>query len=78
MGLTGYYKKFINNYDKIVISLTQLLKKGKFVWKEESTVTMRQLKDAITLEPILIVPDFSLPFYIECDASGKGIAVMLS
>jgi len=48
------------------------------VWIEENTVEMEKLKKDITTTPILVLPDFNAPFCIECDASRKGIGVVLS
>jgi len=36
------------------------------------------LKEALTTSPVLRSLNFSKPFCIECDASGKGISVVLS
>lgn len=80
MGLTGYYCRFIRNYGKIAAPLTALLKKegnSKWSWLEDSDAAFRDLKVALTLAPVLRMPDFSLPFDIECDALGRGLGVVL-
>jgi len=73
LGLTGYYRRFILNYGRMARPLTQLLKKGNFEWTEESTNAMQQLKNAVSNAPMLMMPDFSQPFCIECDALGTGL-----
>lgn len=35
------------------------------------------MKGAVTSALVLIYPDFSVPFKIECDASGKGVGAVL-
>ena len=45
---------------------------------EEATETFEKLKLAITTIPVLALPDWSLPFIIETDASGIGLGAVLS
>ena len=77
LGLPGYCRKFIKRYGATVAHLTDLLKKDAFVWSEVAKVAFEELKRAVTKSPMLILPDFSLPFVIECDATKKGIGAVL-
>lgn len=63
LGLTGYYRKFIKRYG--------------FYWAEEATRAFRKLKTAVTRPLLLRLLDFSPPFTIDCDASGRKMGAML-
>ena len=78
LGLTGYYRKFVRSYGLIARPLTNLLHKGQFTWTEEANKSFTELKQALTSTPTLALPNFSLPFVIETDASGERIKVVLS
>lgn len=78
LGLTGYYRRFICVYGKIAMLLTNLLKKGNFIWNQDSLEAFHHLQQAVTTASVLAMPNFSQPFTIECDASGKGIGAVLS
>ena len=54
-----------------------MLKKDSFILSLEAEKAFEQLKQIMTQAPVLVLPDFTKPFIVECDASGTGIGGVL-
>lgn len=77
LGLSGYYRKFIEGYGKIVGPLTGLLKNHQFGWNAQDDEAFKKIKLALTTSLVLQLPDFTQPFIIETDTSGVGLGAVL-
>ena len=77
LGLTGYYRKFVQNYGKIATPLTALLKNNSFTWTLAIAQDFQTLKMAMCTTPVLSLPNFTKTFTLECDSLRKGIGVFL-
>jgi hypothetical protein len=77
LGLTGYYRKFTKNYGNIATPLMALIKKNSFTWTPVAAQYFQTLKTAMCTTLVLALPDFTKAIMLECDASGKGIGVVL-
>jgi hypothetical protein len=61
-----------------VSPLIALLKKETFSWSHEENKSFHEkLKEDMCTTPILVTPDFTQTFIMECDSSGHGIGVIL-
>ncbi|TYK07997.1 pol protein [Cucumis melo var. makuwa] len=78
LGLTGYYRRFVEDFSRIAIPLTQLTRKGTpFVWSPACESSFQELKQKLVSAPVLTVPDGSGSFVIYSDASKKGLDCVL-
>ncbi|XP_070667507.1 uncharacterized protein [Malus domestica] len=74
----GFYRRFSKDFSKIAQPLCRLLKKEvAFEFNEECEKAFKHLKDMLTSAPIVIPPDWSLPFELMCDASDYAIGAIL-
>uniref|UniRef100_A0A2N9J8I5 Integrase catalytic domain-containing protein n=1 Tax=Fagus sylvatica TaxID=28930 RepID=A0A2N9J8I5_FAGSY len=69
------FKPFIGLF--VVVYFDDILG-GKFQWNEEAQKSFELIKKKVTEAPVLILPDFSKLFEVDCDASGVGIGAVLS
>nr|GEX77711.1 reverse transcriptase domain-containing protein [Tanacetum cinerariifolium] len=68
----------IQQLSKIVRSMTHLLEKDTpFLFFKECVEAFQTLKRKLTEAPILIAPDWDMPFEIMCDASDFAIGAVL-
>ena len=78
LGLTGYYRRFIENFSKIAKPMTELLKKDtKFKWTEECENSFQELKRHLVTAPVLILLDQRKDYQVYCDASCRGLGAVL-
>ena len=77
LGLTGYYRRFIRGYSSLAAPLTALTKKNAFQLSPTAQEAFNNLKKVMTTPPVLSLPNFNLPFEIECDASSSRVGAML-
>ena len=77
LGLTRFYHKFVQNYERIVAPLTSLLNKDALSWTPEAAQAFEQLKEEMCKALALTTLDFTKSFVVECNASRNGIGVVL-
>ncbi|GJS01177.1 putative reverse transcriptase domain-containing protein [Tanacetum coccineum] len=78
LGLAGYYRRFIEGFSKIAKPMTKLThKKVKFELGDKQEVAFQLLKQKLCSVPILALPEGSEDFIAYCDASNKGLGVVL-
>ncbi|GBN25934.1 Retrovirus-related Pol polyprotein from transposon 412 [Araneus ventricosus] len=66
----------------LLAPLTETLKgkprKEKINWRGECTRAFKELKEKLSQQPILYVPDFNKEFKLQTDASNSGMGVILA
>nr|GEX51657.1 reverse transcriptase domain-containing protein [Tanacetum cinerariifolium] len=78
LGHAGFYRRFIQDFSKIARPMTHLLEKETpFVFPKDCIDAFETLKKKLTETPILVVPDWNLPFELMCDASDFAISAVL-
>jgi hypothetical protein len=70
LGLASYYHKFIKNFAKITMPLTNLLKKSSktYEWDKACNEAFETLKGILVKVHVLKLPDFDKDFEIHSNA----------
>ena len=77
-GFCNFYRRFVKDYSKIVRPLTQLTRKAEWTWGPEQENAFNTLKNVISTEPVLALPQDNCPFRVEADSSNFAIGAVLS
>ncbi|CAF0957237.1 unnamed protein product [Didymodactylos carnosus] len=81
LGLTVYYRRFIQDYATIAEPLLQLIgvkRSPVFVWIPECQDSFDELKQKLITSPIISYPDFNHPFILQLDAFDYGLGAVLA
>ena len=80
LGSVGYYDQFVPHYAALRAPLDQLLRKTEpdiVQWNPSTIQAFEVLRQVLTKEPILQLPDSDLPFTLQTDASDIGLGAVL-
>jgi RNase H-like domain found in reverse transcriptase len=78
LGVFGFQRPFIQGFTQTTKPLTDLLKKEiLFEWTSKCTIAVKELKQIVTSEPVLVLPDPTRQFVLEVDASQYATGAIL-
>ncbi|XP_070005179.1 uncharacterized protein [Nicotiana sylvestris] len=78
LGHAGFYRRFIKDFSKFSSPLCRLLEKDiSFKFDNACLNAFDELKIRLVTVPIIIAPDWKLPFELMCDASDIAIGAVL-
>ncbi|XP_070029898.1 uncharacterized protein [Nicotiana sylvestris] len=78
LGLTGYYRRFVQGFSSIASPLTRLTQKGApFRWSDDCEESFQKLKTTLTTAPILVLPSGLGTYMVYCNASRVGLGCVL-
>lgn len=78
LGLAGFYRSYVENFSRLAVPLTALTRKNvPFEWKQEQQEAFDYLRSRLLDAPILVFPDYDLPFVIYTDASDYAVGAAL-
>ena len=79
LGFGNFYRRFIQHYSNIAKPQKDTTKKDQpFKWTADCQQAFEELKRCFTKEPVLIMPNQTKPFQIECDTSKYASGAVLT
>lgn len=79
LGLASYYRRFIQGFAAIALPLTELTRKSvPWHWDGPQQAAFEALKERLSSAPVLVRPDFSLPFTLATDWRPGAVGAVLS
>ena len=78
LGHAGFYRRFIKDFSKIALPMSNLLHQDvEFDFNDKCKEAFDKLKTALTSPPIIQPPNWDIPFEIMCDASNYAVGAVL-
>ena len=78
MGKCQYYRKFIPNFSQVAAPLFKAqAARCDFVWTDACDLAWTRLREALISDAILVHPDYTRDFLLDCDGSGEGLGAVL-
>jgi RNase H-like domain found in reverse transcriptase len=78
LGFMNFYRRFIKDFAKVAAPLNKLTGKTDWIWEEDQQWAFNTLKKIVTSDPILVLPNETSKFMLECDASDYATGAILS
>ena len=78
LGHAGFYRRFIKDFSKIAKPLCMLLEYDRpFNLEEDCLKAFIELKTTLVTAPVVIGPDWIMPFELMCDAGDHSVGAVL-
>ena len=77
LGLASYYQRFVRGFSEMVCPLTALTRAGvEWEWSTPQHQAFIRLKLALTIAPVLKLPDFGQQFVVTTDANDAAVGAI--
>ncbi|MBW0519945.1 hypothetical protein O181_059660 [Austropuccinia psidii MF-1] len=78
LGFAGYYQRLVKDFASLARPLYKFCDQGTVLEMTVDRVeSFEYLRRALTTPPLLLIPEFKLPFKLYIDASGDGLGAAL-